>query len=44
MEFQNPDHGVGVLTIKNKTHLYFEHITVSDNKVIDSIWIEKQII
>jgi hypothetical protein len=42
MVFQNPEHGVGVITIKNKTHLYYEHITVADNKVIDSFWIDRE--
>lgn len=41
MEIQNPNHGVGVITVKNSTHLYFEHITVADNKVIDSIWLDR---
>lgn len=31
---------MGIITIKNSTHLYFEHITVADNKVIDSIWLD----
>ncbi|CAK72337.1 unnamed protein product (macronuclear) [Paramecium tetraurelia] len=41
MEIQNPNHGVGIITVKNSTHLYFEHITVADNKVIDSIWLDR---
>ncbi|CAD8050031.1 unnamed protein product [Paramecium sonneborni] len=41
MEIQNPDHGIGIITIKNSTHLYFQHITVSNNKIIDSIWLER---
>ncbi|CAD8134668.1 unnamed protein product [Paramecium pentaurelia] len=43
IEIQNPNHGVGIITIKNSTHLYYEHITVADNKVIDSIWINRSI-
>lgn len=43
MEIQNPDHGVGILHVVNETHLYFEHITVADDKVIDSIWIDRSI-
>ncbi|CAK71249.1 unnamed protein product (macronuclear) [Paramecium tetraurelia] len=43
MEIQNPNHGIGIITVKNSTHLYYEHITVSDNKVIDAIWLDRSI-
>ncbi|CAD8051210.1 unnamed protein product [Paramecium sonneborni] len=41
IEIQNPDHGVGIITIKNSTHLHFQHVTVSNNKIIDSIWLDR---
>lgn len=40
-KFQAAGDGVGILEIKNATHLYFEHRMCVNNSVVDHLWIIK---
>ncbi|CAD8202530.1 unnamed protein product [Paramecium octaurelia] len=40
-KFQAAGDGIGILEVKNKTHLYFEHRMSANDSVVDYVWIVK---